>query len=283
MKKILPYIFLLLFTSGCIAPVKDNDSKLLAKVQGSYLYFSDIKDIFPNNISPRDSVDILRSYVKDWVKTKVMIYQAEQNLPDSLLNFDKQLEEYRNSLIIYSYETKLIDQNLDTIVTDSDIEDYYNSHLSNFELKENITRAIYVIIENDSTIEEHYDYMLGLPDSLLFDSLHYYTEIDAVSSHLDTTKWVTFYNIQQIIPIETYNRELFLKNNRSVKISNNRYTYFVRFFDFKITDDTSPLQFKRNDIYNIIISRRKIKLAKEVRNNIYERALQNNEFEIYYN
>ena len=36
------------------------------------------------------------------------------------------------------------------------------------------------------------------------------------------------------------------------------------------------------DIYNIIISRRKIKLAKKVRNDIFERALKNNEFKIYY-
>ena len=76
--------------------------------------------------------------------------------------------------------------------------------------------------------------------------------------------------------------ELFLKNNRFVKIVTDRYLYFVKFIDFKIKDDISPLDFKRNDIYNIIISRRKVRLAKKVRNDIYERALKNDEFEIYY-
>ena len=52
--------------------------------------------------------------------------------------------------------------------------------------------------------------------------------------------------------------------------------------DFKIKDDISPLDFKRNDIYNIIISQRKVKLAKKVRNDIYDKALNNSEFEIYY-
>ena len=282
MKNILLYLTILLISTGCIKTLEDNNSKLLARVQDNYLYISDIQNIIPLNISPRDSITFVRGYVKDWVSTNVMIYQARLNLPEKQLDFEKQLEDYRNSLIIYRYESRLINQNLDTVVTDTDIEEYYNSHLNDFELKENITRAVYVIIENDSTTEVQYDYIFNLPDSLLFDSLNYYSQINTASSYIDTSKWLSFISIQQIIPIETYNRELFLKNNRFVKIPSKRYTYFLKFIDFKIKDDISPLAFRKNDIYNIIISRRKIKLAKEVRNNIYERALLNNEFEIYY-
>jgi len=275
-------MFLLFLATGCVNTLKDDNSKLLAKVHESYLYLSDIQDIIPTNITPRDSISFIRSYVKDWVKTKVMIYQAEQNLPESQLNFEKQLEDYRNSLIIYRYETELINQSMDTVVSESDIEDYYNSHLSDFELKENITRAVYAVIDNDSATQQKFDYIFSLNDSLLFDSLQSYSHL-AISSHLDTAKWVSFINIQQVIPIETYNIELFLKNNRTIKIPTNRNTYFLKFIDFKIKDDISPLEFKRSDIYNIILSRRKVKLAKEVRNKVYNRALKNNEFEIYYN
>ena len=282
MRKIVSYLVILALLTGCINTLKDNNSPLLARVHDKYLYISDIQGIVPDNSTPRDSIALIRSYVNDWVRTSVMIYQAQQNLPAGQLDFTKQLEDYRNSLIIYRYETKLIDQTLDTIVTDNDIESYYNTHSSDFELKENITKAVYVIIEDDLEIEEKYDQIFSLPDSLLFDSLAYYTTTNTVSLYLDTTKWLSFYNVQQIIPIETYNRELFLKNNRFVKIVTDRYLYFVKFIDFKIKDDISPLDFKRNDIYNIIISRRKVRLAKKVRNDIYERALKNDEFEIYY-
>ncbi len=283
LRKLMLYLLLPLLLSGCIKTLNDTDGKLLAKVHDAYLYASDISNIIPENISPRDSIAFIRSYVKDWVETKVMIYQAEQNLTEKQLNFANQLDDYRNSLIIYRYETKLIDQNLDTVVTDADIGDYYNSHLKDFELKENIARAVYVIIENDSVNEKIFDKVFKMKDALLFDSLQYYAPIIASSSSsLDTTKWLSFINIQQIIPIETYNRELFLKNNKSIKIVNNRYIYYVKFIDFKIKDDISPLEFKRNEIYNIIISRRKIILAKKVRKDIYNRARQNKEFEIYY-
>jgi len=282
LSKFISYLIVSILLTGCINTLKDNDSPLLARVQDKYLYVSDIIGIVPDNTSPRDSIAFIRSYVNDWVKTKVMIYQAEQNLPADQLDFTQQLEDYRNSLIIYRYETKLIDQTLDTIVTESDIESYYNSHLSDFELKENITKVVYVITEDNEEIETKYDQIFNLPDTLLFDSLAIYTPINTVSSYLDTTIWLRFFDIQQIIPIETYNRELFLKNNRFIKIKTDRYFYFVKFIDFKIKDDISPIDFKRNDIYNIIISLRKVKLAKKVRNDIYTRALKNNEFEIYY-
>ncbi len=282
MRNITLYLLVIILSTGCINSLKDNNSQLLARVQDKYLYITDIQGIVPDNSSPRDSIALIRSYVNDWVKTNVMIYQAEQNLPVSQLDFTQQLEDYRNSLIIYRYETKLIDQTLDTIVTDNEIELYYYAHLSDFELKENITKVVYAIIENDVEIEEKFDQIFSLPDTLLFDSLAYYTSTNTVSYYLDTTKWLSFYNVQQIIPIETYNRELFLKNNKFVKIGADRYFYYIKFIDFKIKDDTSPLDFKRNDIYNIIISRRKVRLAKKVRNDIYERALKNDEFEIYY-
>jgi len=269
-------------TTGCIDTINQNDRQIIARVQDKYLYLDDFEGLIPDNTSYRDSISIVRSYVNDWVKTNVMIYQAEQNLPSDQLDFSKQLEEYRNSLIIYKYETSIIDQNLDTIVTDKEILEYYNSHLNDFELKENITKAVYIIIDNDTGLEELFDEIFNLADSLLLDSLEHYIPTNVLSSSIDTANWVSFFEIQQIIPIETYNRELFLKNNRFAKIHTDRYIYFVKFFDFKIKDDISPLDFKRRDIYNIIISKRKITLTKKVRNDIYERALMNNEFEVYY-
>ncbi|MBT4061745.1 MAG: hypothetical protein HOE71_07160 [Lentimicrobiaceae bacterium] len=283
MRKLLSYLLLLFVTTGCLNNMNNNDSKILARVHDKYLYIDDLQGLFPKNMSPRDSISTVRGYVNEWVRTNVMIYQAEMNLPLDQLDFTKQLDDYRNSLIIYNYETSLINQNLDTIVSEDEIYDYYNSHLSDFELKENISKALYVITDNSDEKEEIFDHLFTLADSLLFDSIEYYAPSYALSYSLDTSKWVTFFDIQKTIPIETYNIELFLKNNRMVKINTERLIYYIKFFDFRIKDDISPLDFERKDIYNIIISKRKIKLAKEVRNDIYERAIINKDFEIYYN
>jgi len=210
-----------------------------------------------------------------------MVEQAKKNLPEQQLNFDQQLDDYRNSLIIYRYETELINQMLDTIVNDEEIEKYYNEHLSDFELKENIVKLQYVIVDQDSEEETLFREIFKLPDSLMLDSLETSGKLYARSYFLDTAYWFRFDDLLQTIPIETYNQELFLKGRRFIELSDDQFTYLLNFVDFKIKDDASPLDFERNDIISIIINRRKRELIKKVRKDLYVKAVENKEFEVY--
>jgi len=283
--RIFIFISTLLFAVifACQRPLIDNEGALLARVNDEYLYDSELKGLVPEGSSPRDSMVLVKNFVNNWVKTTLMISQAEKNLTDHQLNFDKQLTDYKNSLIIFKYESEWINQNLDTAVIDSEIETYYKEHLSDFELKENIARVMYVILDQDSEEDLMFDEVLNLPDSLMLDSLEALCKLYANSFYLDTANWISFNRLQKIVPIETYNQELFLKENNFVKLNKGSELYLIKFVDYKIEDDISPLDFEYNDIRNIIINKRKMRLVKKMRNDIYENAILSKEFEIYYN
>jgi len=269
--------------SACdVVTLNENQSTVLAKVDGEYLFLSDLEGVVPHGLSHSDSIGLTRNYVNNWVKNKLMIAQAKRNLTEDQLNFEKQLEDYRSSLIIYRYETLLIDQELDTVVSDTEIVDYYQSHHSDFELKENIVRAYYVIANSETELLDSLMGVFSLPDSLAIDSLLYFERSpDLLSMAVDTSKWMSFYQLQQIVPIETYNQELFLTNNRLIHLEENGVDYLTKIVDFKIKDDISPLEMERQDIRQIIINKRKTRLIKKVREDIYNKALYNNEFVIY--
>ncbi len=281
--KFLIAAFLLIALQACKYPMINKEETTLARVGDEYLNESDIKDLVPEGTSPKDSMVLVRNYVNNWVKTTLMVHQAEKNLTNEQLNFEKQLTEYENSLIIFKYESEWIKQNLDTVVSDKEIETYYKEHLSNFELKENIARVLYVIVEEESEKELNFRKIIHLPDSLMLDSLEAACEMYAKAYYLDTATWVRFNKLQQVIPIETYNQELFLKENDLVRLHKDKEIYYVKFFDYKIKDEISPLELEYQDIRNIIINTRKMKLVKKMRNDIYQNALANKEFEIYYN
>jgi hypothetical protein len=80
-----------------------------------------------------------------------------------------------------------------------------------------------------------------------------------------------------------YNPEQYLNKNTFVKVTEGDDLYLIKFIDYKIKDDVSPIDFEYNHIRNIIINKRKMHLAKKLRDDIYENAILNNEFEIYYN
>jgi hypothetical protein len=45
-------------------------------------------------------------------------------------------------LLIYKYEEQMLRDRLDTVVSDAEIEQYFNQNASNFVLEENIVKAL---------------------------------------------------------------------------------------------------------------------------------------------
>ncbi len=277
-KIIFSILILLVLTSACN---RAKEGTPLARVGDDILYEKDLKGLLPPNTEPLDSIVWVRNYTHNWIKTRLLLNKALQNLKPEDINFEQQLEKYRNSLISYTYETELIHQQMDTTVSDSAISNYYNNHKRDFVLLKNIVRAMYVVIEKNKNLEKHFTHLFKLPDSVMMDSLEYNCKEYAINYFLDTTVWMPFEKVTKIIPLKTYNKELFLKNNKFVKVKDKNTVYLINFVDFKIKNDFSPLELEENNIRNIIINSRKMEFIKNLHEKIYQEAARKNEFEIY--
>ena len=84
-----------------------------------------------------------------------------------------------------------------------------------------------------------------------------------------------------MFPIETYNQELYLKNHRFVEITDEKNIFLVKFVNFKIKDETSPLDFERRYIRSIILNKRKKQLIKQMHRDIMDKGLKENNYEVY--
>lgn len=129
---------------SCGAKKEETTEKPVAKVYDKNLYPSDLQNIVPADITKKDSIELMKKYIEKWIQDELVLHYAEENLTTEQLNIDKEVAEYRKNLIIYNYQSELIKQKLDTIVSQSEIESYYNSHLSNFILKDNIVNVYYI-------------------------------------------------------------------------------------------------------------------------------------------
>jgi len=97
-------ILVLIVFSSCTY-FKKKTERVVARVLDDYLYESDLKGIIPSGTPPKDSVILTRNYIETWVRQNLIIHQAEKNLTGDQMDFSKQLEDYKNSLIIFEYET----------------------------------------------------------------------------------------------------------------------------------------------------------------------------------
>lgn len=283
MQKLLLLSILILFiTVTACDPAPDPDrGEVVAKVYGSYLYEGDLAGVVPVGTPRKDSLFLVSNYIDSWIRKRLLIRQAERNLTPKQQDFAKKLEDYRNSLLVYAYETELINQKLDTIVSEAEIERYYNQNKGSFELKYNIVKVAYVVLSKEAKELPRFRKLLSNPDTLITPTVEFLARQYASSYYLADEVWVRFDDLLSQIPIETYNQELFLRNNRYIEIDDNPFIYLIRFKDFRIAESISPLEVETENIRNIILTRRKQALVRKMHDELYEQALRDKSFEIY--
>lgn len=127
MKTVACYIIAavgLLLSCDYLSPQQSNE-KVLANVDGKELWLSGIEQIFPDSISRKDSIELLKNYVNNWARKCLMAAKAEKELNDSQKNITQEVDNYKMMLLAYRYETQYIASNLDTLVTERELLDYY--------------------------------------------------------------------------------------------------------------------------------------------------------------
>ena len=254
---------------------------MLARVQDDYLYESDLKGIFPPGTLPKDSLLLARNFIDNWIRQQLIIQQAENNLSSDQMDFTRQLENYKNSLVIYEYENALVRQKLDTVITDDEIQTYYDANQQNFLLKNNIVLIQYVKLPLKSPAITQVKRLLNSDNPEDKNKLAEICENQASDYFLDDQNWLLFSDLLNQVPVKTYNQEEFLKSHKSVEYQDSAYIYLVRFKDFKIKESVSPMSFEKQRIKDILVNKRKIELISRMRDDLYSRALKNNDFEIY--
>ena len=152
MKRFAIGLILVLALFSCQNSKNGSGDKAIATIYDKVLYQSDLQSVLYDGISVNDSLFRTKAFIDNWIRRQLLIHQAENNIDKSELDFSKQIEDYRNSLIIYKYESLLIEQNLDTVVSEDEIAKYIEE-ISAVELDSLAVRDIILNIRKKELIE----------------------------------------------------------------------------------------------------------------------------------
>lgn len=274
---------LLALNAGCEL-VRNNGEKEgepVARIYDHYLYRSDIEDIVPKGLKGDDSISFVQNYINVWARNELMVYKAEYNLTEQEKRFEEKIEKYRQDLLKYAYLEKYIQENLDTNISAGAIRKYYNQNRDNFLLKENILKFRYLIVPTDAPELEEMAPLFFSQDSLDLLKLEEYALSYGRFFSFGDTAWVSFDRFNDLIPVQTYNQQKFLEENRNIKLENNGLLYLAEIEDYKIKDNSSPLPYVYELIKNILLNRKRLTLTEELEKNLLEDAIKKEAFETY--
>jgi hypothetical protein len=274
---LLSFLFLLfLAISSCERSVEDN---ILAQVNDDLLYFDDVIKDMP--ISILDTSAFVEKYISKWIRNKVLLDQALINLDDNSEDIKHKVTLYKNSLLIYEYQQRLINQNFDTSVILNDILSYYNENIREFKLNQDIFKGRFIIIDKNAPNIKQLLKIFKSNDNDDIDDLVSYCMLYALEYYVNDSSWNYFNSIKYKIPDNINANNIFLSKRKYDLIEDDKYLYLLFLKDFKIKGSTSPFSLERDKIKSLIINNNKIKYLDIVEKDLVNNGLSINKIKIY--
>ena len=279
--KLPVYLILFVILTGCAKPTATVTEKPVARVLDHYLYKSDMAGFIPAGIKGADSIAMVRDFKERWIRNQLLLNKAELNLTDEEKNVEQKIENYRSSLLIYAYEQSYIRQHLDTVVTDTEIENFYKENQSNFILNGALMKGVFIKIpvKAPEAYKVRQWYRSDNPENIK--SLEGYCFKHATVYDHFNDGWVKLNEVLPMIPAVPGNSEAAILSRKYIETRDAEFLYFLNAKEIAPSGNVSPLEIVKNDIESIILNKRKINLINELESNIYSDAQNRDHFTIY--
>ncbi|HLV14063.1 MAG TPA: hypothetical protein VKY41_02705 [Xanthomarina sp.] len=279
---ILFLCFIALLTVSCDFFKQTDDRKPVARVNDTYLYEEDIQDLVKEGMSKQDSAVVVNNFINHWATQQLLLSGAKLNLTESKQRtFDKFAIDYKNDLYSKAYMEALVAQNIDTLISQEEIEAYYNENKQIFKLNEDLIKLRYINVgENLLDLKELETKFKRFndEDKKELDSI----SIQFKSFSLKDSVWVKVDQvIDKIPPFTSENRNELLKKSNFIQLKDSLGLYLVHITDVLLRNSTAPIEYVKPTIDKIVINKRKLELVRELEKDIKKDAIKHKKFEIY--
>lgn len=253
----------------------------VARVYDSYLYDVQVHRNVTGGLTGADSINAASKYIKNWIERQLLVRNAERNLGSEKETIQKRLEEYRNDLLIYNYQSRLVSQKLDTVVSEKELKEYYEENKENFRLRDYIVRLVYVKLDSDAPNLNQVRNFMHMPSGENLAKLEEYCIQFAANFYLEPNKWLYVDDLLKEVPLSFDSRKGLVKTRELIEFEESGFIFLLKITDGLEKGEMSPLAFERENIKNMILNKRKVQFLHQLKKDVYLDAENQNNFEIY--
>lgn len=258
------------------------DDTVLAAVDENKLKRSDLDFITMDSPSEEDSANLAERYMQSWIRKQLMIKEAGRNMAFDEAELNRKMLDYKYALMVYEFEKSYVNENLNMAVSDEEINAYYEENKVNFTLKKIIVRTNFLKIEKDIPQRSQISRLLSSKREGDKKELRDLALRFAANYYLEDSVWIEFDDIVLNTPlIENNNHVELLRRNDLIQVDDDRFSYYFKILEYKLQDQVPPLEFMKEEISKIILNKRRVALAESLHKEVYQRALEKNDFKIY--
>jgi len=285
-KKYLNILLLILvvFIGSCSNETEsiNTNEQPVVQVFDSYLYSSDIQNIIPQGVNVTDSANISQTYINNWIQNKIMLHYANDYLTNQLDDIDKKTQDFKQSLMIHKFEDELVAINSDSVISNDQINVYYNTHVNEFKLTNSIIKGFFVMMP------------INTPDINIFISKLKQSTQDDIDEILSCTNsssgffedfthnWNDFSEKIMKLPYAVPNEIYFLNTNKYAEAQDDSYFYFLYISNYIPKGEIAPIEYVSSNIKQILLQTQTNQIINQFKQEKYDEAMQQGNI-IFYN
>jgi hypothetical protein len=263
------------------SPTENPEDKILARVHNKELKLSELECMFPQSASGQDSSLIIQAFVNRWIKDAVLQWESERNLPTDL-NIDGLVRDYRASLVRSTYEKVLVEQLLDSVVTQTQLEDYYATNKNQYLLEKPIIRCYFIKVPYPTPEAEKLQNLWSngsVKDTM---ALVDYSNRFAQIALLKSQSWYSLDEVAEQFPEGTLTADN-VRSKQEFTQQDGQYRYYFRLFELKPRLEIAPLSYVERQARRIILHDRSRKVLEDAKEEIFQRELRRSNVETFTN
>jgi len=277
--KINLFIFVFGFLMNCQYFHKKGEQQPVAKVYETILYPKDIPNEVYRGKTKEDSINAVHQYIEEWAYQTILINKAKKNVDTIKIN--KAVKKYNEDLLIETYKNLLLQKYIDTVIHPDTLKFYYEKYQFYFKAEKNMVAAKYLVIpknnpKNEKIKKWFYSDKPKYQDSLMSNSILF------KRWDLSGTKWFEMEDFKNEFPVlKRVSSKNILKKRKKFVLKDSLSLYLIFITDFVSKNNTLPLEFIKNDLKQLILSKRKQQAVSVMEKELKQEAVKRKKFIIY--
>ncbi len=253
----------------------------VAKVFDAELPLAEIKAFVPDGSSKDDSILMSQNYIRNWITKQLLLHKAIENLSEEEKNIQKQVEDYRTSLLIHRYKQKLIAQKIQNNINEDEVHQYYLHNKENFILTTPVVKALFFVIPKSASKLEDVRKWYKSEKEEDWEKLEDYCITNAKKYDNFNNKWIELKYILYLVPEDVDNLEKELRYKKSIEKEDEDNYYFLKIKEIYPEQTIAPEEYVKEEIVLILKNKKKLNFESELEKQINEEAVRKNYVKIY--
>lgn len=264
--------FVVLFGLLLTSCQKKKD-RVVAQVYNHKLYASEVQAMLPSGLTTDDSLAFASRIIDSWISEQIILTEAEDKLSMRDKNFQKEMLEYRNSLIRSKYLEKITSDTNLFYVTDEEVHAAIAQARTNYVNEKEIVRINYVKVSQNSPIKEKVKEILFDEDRRLFEKDRIIELCaDSVEYFIDDDTWLFWDDIQLEVSIDIQNKTGHFNQPEYIEKNSNDACYLIVILGYKSEQTGADSRDYFESVRTMLIQKKKTEYINKTIDELYQKA-----------